>query len=113
MLSFTVTSGQKRWYVVGAYVPPNNLPAFHQIAHALTCGIYVVGKLLVGNLNAYLSHPRDQLEEYLVTFIAIHGLSDQAHNSMPRWRYRAEVNWMWRMWRWGGAISRRGGIHTR
>ena len=38
VVSFTVTSGQKCWYVVGEYVPPNDLPVVHQITHALTCG---------------------------------------------------------------------------
>ena len=36
VVSFTVTLVQKNWYVVGAYVPPNNLQAIHQIKYALT-----------------------------------------------------------------------------
>ena len=26
MVSFTITSGRRRWYVVGAYAPPNDQP---------------------------------------------------------------------------------------
>ena len=92
MKSFTVMLGQKRWYVVGAYVPPNNLSVVHKIAHALTCGPVGVGKLLVGNLNACLAHPRDQQDEYLANIIASHGMSDQERDFMPRRRYIAEGN---------------------
>ena len=52
VVSFTVTSGQKRWYVVEAYVYPNNLPEVHQIAHVLECGPEGVEKLLVVDINA-------------------------------------------------------------
>ena len=60
MVSFTVTLGRKRWYVVGAYVPPNDLPAVHRITHVLACGPEGMDKLIVSNLNACLAHPGDQ-----------------------------------------------------
>ena len=31
MASFLVTPRLRRWYTVGAYVPPNEAPAVHQI----------------------------------------------------------------------------------
>ena len=52
VVSFTVTLGQKRWYVIGAYVPPNNLPEVHWIEYALTYRPEGVGNLLVVDLNA-------------------------------------------------------------
>ena len=97
VLSFTVTSGQKLWYIIGAYVLSNNLPVVHQITHALTGVMEGVGELLVGELNACLAHTRYQREEHLATIIAIHVMKDQARNFMPRRRYRSEGNWMWRM----------------
>ena len=63
MVSFTVTSGQKFWYIIGAYVPPNDLTAVHQISHALTCWMEGVGRILVGDFNVFLAHLRDQWEE--------------------------------------------------
>ena len=60
MVSFTVTSVQKRSYIIGSYMPPNDLLSVHHITHALTCGPEGVGKLLVGDLNACLAHIRDQ-----------------------------------------------------
>ena len=38
VVSFIATSGQKRWYVVGAYVPPNDLPMIQWITQELACG---------------------------------------------------------------------------
>ena len=52
MVSFKVTSGRKLWYVVGAYVLLNNLPALHWITHVLACVPEGVVMLIVGDLNA-------------------------------------------------------------
>ena len=51
VVSLKVMLGWKRWYIVGAYVPPENLPAVHQITHALSCGPEGVMKLLVLDIN--------------------------------------------------------------
>ena len=87
---FTVMLGNKYWYVVGAYVPPNDPSEVHHITYAVTWCPAGVGKMLVGNLNACLKHPRNQREEYLVTVIEIHILSYQAWNFTPRQRYQVE-----------------------
>ena len=31
LVSFLLTSGARRWYAVGAYVPPNNRPSVHRV----------------------------------------------------------------------------------
>ena len=108
VVSFTVKSGQKHWYVVRAYVPPNDFLEVQRITHVLACGPEGVGKLLVGDINACLENPREQSEEHLATVIAGHGLTDQARHSVPTRRYQVEGNWMWRMWREGKPISVRG-----
>ena len=54
--SFIITPGQKLWYGVGAYVPPNDLPTVNWTMQALEFGPKGMGKLLVGNLNACLSN---------------------------------------------------------
>ena len=35
MPSFLLTLGSQRWYIVGAYVPPNDAPAVYRVDHAL------------------------------------------------------------------------------
>ena len=37
VFSFIITSGQKRWYGVGTYVPPNNLLMINLISQVLEC----------------------------------------------------------------------------
>ena len=67
-----------------------------------------MGKLLVGDLNTCPENPRDHQEEQLATVLAGHGLTDQAQHFSLRQKYRAEGNWMWRMWRDGRPILGRG-----
>ena len=52
VISFIITLGRKKWYGVGAYVPPNDLPTTNWIRQALKCGTKGTGKMLVSNLNA-------------------------------------------------------------
>ena len=87
MVGFIVLPQRKRWYGVGAYVPPNKLPEMNWIRQALECGTEGMGKLLVGSLNTYLENPRDQQEEQLATVLAGHGLTDQAQYFSPRRKY--------------------------
>ena len=77
MVSFIITSGRKHWYGVGAYVLHNNLPRTKRIRQALECGPKGMRKLLVGDLNAYLSNPRYQREEQVATVLAGYGMTDQ------------------------------------
>ena len=73
MVSFTITTGWKRWYVFGAYVLPNDQPAVYRVVQALVQRTVGAGNLLVGYLNDYLVQPRDQREEDPATVIADHG----------------------------------------
>ena len=73
VVSYTVTSGRKRWYVVGSYVTPNDLTEVHQLTNVLSCGLERLGELLVGDLNACLENSRNQWEEHLATVLAGHG----------------------------------------
>ena len=82
--SFIITSGRKRWYGVGAYVPPNNLPTINWIRQLLEYGPKGTRKLLVGDLNVYLKNMRDQQEEQLSAVLAKYGLTGQAQLFLPR-----------------------------
>ena len=88
MVIFIITSGRKHWYVVGAYVLPNDLTMVHWITETIGCGPEGLGKLLVVNFNDCLENLRDQSEEQVATFLARHGLTDQARHSLPRQKYR-------------------------
>ena len=98
VVSFTITTGWKKWRVVGAYVPVNNQPGVHWVVQALSREPEGVGTLLVDDLNTCLSQPRDQREEDLETAIDNHGLTDQLMHFTPRRRYRGERGRQWRTW---------------
>ena len=52
VVSFIVTLVRKCWYIVGAYLTPNDQPAINRVAKILACESVGVGTLLVGYLNA-------------------------------------------------------------
>ena len=70
MVSITITTGQKQWYVVREYRPPNDKPMVHRLEQALAHVPAGVETLLVGDLNARLPQPPYQRKEYLTIVIA-------------------------------------------
>ena len=52
VVSLIITSGRKRWYGVGDYLPPNNLHMINWISKVLDCGTKGMRKLLVVYLRA-------------------------------------------------------------
>ena len=100
VVSFTITEGQKIWYVVGSYVPTNNQPVVHWEEG--------VEALIFGNLDSHLAQPRDQWKEDLATAISSHGIAYQSMNFITRQIYRGEGDWSCSMWRYGRTISGRG-----
>ena len=51
VVSFTITAGQKQWYVFGAYAPPNNQLKVHRVEQALAHVPAGLETLLIGDLN--------------------------------------------------------------
>ena len=52
--SFLLTSGSRRWYVVGAYMPPHDAPAVYRIKQALEVAPRRMEVILLGNSNVRL-----------------------------------------------------------
>ena len=52
--SFLLKSGSHRWYVVGAYVPPNDAPAVHRIKKAFEDAPKGMKVILLGYLKVRL-----------------------------------------------------------
>ena len=71
---FTITAGWKRWYVIRAYVTPNDQPKLHQVEQALARGLAGIDMLMVRNLNNRLAKTRDRSDEDLVTASNNYGL---------------------------------------
>ena len=63
VLSFLLTEGLHRWYIVGAYVPPNDAPTVSRVEHALGNSPKVLEVILLDNLNVRLQESSDMQEE--------------------------------------------------
>ena len=95
--SFLLKSWSWRWYVVGAYVPPNGAPAVYRVEQALEAEPKVVEIIMLCYLNVQFQEPRDAREEDTATALADCGLVNMtSHFMLQRW-YRRGGCWMWRM----------------
>ena len=54
VVSFVLTTGRRRWYVMGAYVPPNVRASVHRVEQALRAAPKRLELILIGYLNAGL-----------------------------------------------------------
>jgi hypothetical protein len=75
-LSFQLVTGPKRWYVVGAYVPPSDTSTIEYVSKALDDQPEGVDPILIGGLNANLADPRLDRDHEIVAAAANHGLED-------------------------------------
>ena len=65
--SFLLNSGSRRWYVVGAYMPPHDAPAAYRTEKALEVAPRRMEVILLGNSNVRLREPRDNREDELTS----------------------------------------------
>ena len=59
-VSFMLTTESKWWYVVGAYIPPNDELAVCRVEQSLALCHAQTKILLVGDLNTRIARPWDQ-----------------------------------------------------
>ena len=65
VVSFKITVGWKRWFVVNAYVTSNEQPVVHRVEQVLVPCPAGTEMLLFSDLNYHLVQPCDQREEDL------------------------------------------------
>ena len=75
-----ITLGAQSWYIIGAYMPPNDVLALHQLEKALAEKPKGAEIIFLGDLNAVLEYPQDERKEGLATAIYGHGLEDFTRN---------------------------------
>ena len=78
---------------MGAYIPPNDMPAVYQVEQVLTAKPPGIDTILMGDLNARLEDPRNNGKDDLVTALANHGLEDACRNFTQRGWYRGRGRW--------------------
>ena len=85
------------WCLVGAYVPPNDVPTVACMNQALGKTAKEVKVVLMGDLNVRLGEPPDAQEETLVMVVADYRLEEMTYHFMPRSRYRGDGSCTWWM----------------
>ena len=94
MVSFLLTPGAWRWYVVGAYVPKNDVYVVHWLEQVMADKSKRVGTILLGELNTCLGEMINECTEDLATALSNHGLGDVTRNFTPRQLYKGQGQWM-------------------
>ena len=75
----------RRWYIFGAYLPPNNAPAVHHMEQALSAAPKRMEVILIRDLNARFPEPQNSIEEDIATDLSDYGLVDMtAHFTLRR-----------------------------
>ena len=80
VVSFLIKFGSRIWYVVGSYVPPNDVPAVHCVDQALRAATKGLEMILMGDLNARLGDPREKREEDLKMALLYRGLVNMSEH---------------------------------
>ena len=83
MVSFVLTKGGRRWYIVGAYVPTNDVPKIARVEQALGQAAKGVEVFLLGDLTVRLGKLLDARQGELVTVVAEFRLEDMTDHFMP------------------------------
>ena len=87
VVSFLLILGARQWYIVGAYMPPNDGPRMHCVEQALQAVPKGLELILMGELNALLGDPHYERKGYLATTLADRGLVNMTDHFLPRRRY--------------------------
>jgi exonuclease III len=99
VLSFQLVTGLRRWYVVGAYVPPSDTSTIEYVSKALDDRPEGVDPILIGDLNANLADPDSDREHEIAAAAADHGLEDMFSHFRQSRAYKA--GYTWKQWRLG------------
>jgi len=103
VLTFELVTGQIRYFVVGAYIPPSDLSTtLTQIHQAWLECPRGCQPLLLGDLNA---NPRDKREDAIAEQVDSMDLVEMSGHFRQCRRRRCRGRWTWQMHRGGRVIS--------
>ena len=97
VLSFQLVSGATRWYIVGCYIPPNDLTTLTHVEQAWQACPRGCLPILLGDLNVNLAAPRDERDETIAEQVDAMALSDMSAHFRQRSGKRSSGRWTWRM----------------
>ena len=87
VLGFQVATGERRWYIVGAYIAPKDEETMETVLAAIGRKPRCAELMVAGDFNADIKAPEGNWRgENIATDIATAGLEDMAQHFMPRRR---------------------------
>ena len=87
VLGFQVATGEQRWYIVGAYIAPEDEETMERVVAEIGRKPRGAEMMVAGDFNADIKAPEENwLAENIATDIAAAGLEDMEQHFMPRRR---------------------------
>jgi hypothetical protein len=97
IVTFQVVTGDRRYYVVGTYIPPNCHLGVDEVRAALEACLTGCIPIVMGDLNTNVGFPRDEREEVIADLLDEYNATDSLRRFMmrsPR-RFRRHVRFTW------------------
>ena len=103
VLTFQLVTGEVRFFVMGAYIPPGSTTGVDDLRSAWDKCPANCHPLLLGDLNINFGSPRSEREEIIVDLLDEIGLADMSRKFQQRWRNGRQGGgrWTWRQRRGG------------
>jgi hypothetical protein len=97
VLSIQLVSGAARWYIIGCYIPPNNLTALTHIDEAWRACPKGCLPILLGDMNVNLAALRNKCDDTITNQVDAMALIDMSTYFRQRRGRRSRGRWTWRM----------------
>ena len=108
VMGFQVATGEQRWYIVGAYVAPEDEVTMETMVAAIGRKPRGAELMVAGDFNVDLTAPEgNRRAENIATDLATSGLEDMVQNFMPRGRQWNRDRRTWEMRRKGQVVRSR------
>ena len=103
LLTFQLVTGEERYFVMGAYIPPTDTTGVDDLRTAWAARPTNCKLLLIGNLNINFRNPRMEWEEIIADFLDKINAVDMSRRFIQRKgrRQGPGAQWTWRQRRGG------------
>jgi hypothetical protein len=97
LLSFQLMLGATRYYIMGCYIPPNNLTTLTHIEQAWMVCPKGCLPIVLGDLNVKLTAPRNEQDETIDKQVDTMNLVDMPSCFRQRQGRNSHGQWTWQM----------------
>ena len=108
VMVFQVATGAQRWYIVGAYIAPEDEVTMETVVEAIGRKPPGAELMVAGDFNVDIMEPEgNRRAENIATDLATAGMEDMAQHFMPRRRRWNRDRRTWDLWRKGQVVRSR------